>query len=851
MMRVALKGLLGRKLRAALTAFAIVLGVAMISGSFVLTDTLSKSLDGVYKDSYKSTDAVVTSTEKVTKQDESTTTIPFSASLLREVESLPGVHVAQGSIEDKARLVGAGNKLIGDADSSIAFAADTSGDQSLNPLRVRSGQWPHGDGQIAIDAATARTHHLSVGDSIGAFAGGPVHHYRISGIVGFGSDETVAGSTIAVFDLPTAQRLLDKVGKLDIIRVGAKAGVSQAELVRQIRPLLSHSTQVRSGSGQAAADSKETQDGMSVFKYFLLGFGGIALFVGSFVIANTLAITVAQRMRELATLRTLGASRRQVLGSVVLESTAIGLFGSTVGLFLGLGIAKGLMEALAASGVNLPSASLVFEPRTIVVSLLAGTLVALLASLRPAIRATRVEPIAAVREGAVMPVSRFARYAPLASAVTSAVALGLFGYGMFASGLDIAVRIASLVAGVLLLFVGVAMIASRVVRPLAYVLGAPGARLGGVAGRLARQNAVRNPSRTASTAAAVMIGLALITFVAVLGEGLSSSFTSAVDKTFVGDYALTAGRAPLTNQAAHLLAQTPGVEDLSEIRSAEARVGGEKLTVTGVDGKLTRVVHLDWTQGSDASPRELGKDGAIVTQKYAKDHSLTIGSPLKVTTVTGKVVPLRVTAIYDEPKGGGALGTVSVSTASFDRTFPDHDNQLTLLNVTGGPSADTTARLEKAVAAFPSAQIETRAEFKKNRLGNLESALKMLYALLGLSIIVSLFGVINTLVLSVVERTRELGMLRAIGMTRRQVRRMVRHESIVTALIGATLGVAVGMLLAAITTVAVASYGVEVAVPYGTLVTFVGIAIVAGMLAAILPARRASRLNVLSALQYE
>ena len=383
--------------------------------------------------------------------------------------------------------------------------------------------------------------------------------------------------------------------------------MSEEELIGQIEPLLSGTTQVKSATAQAAADSEDTQQGTNIIKYILIGFGGIALFVGSFVIANTLAITVAQRIRELATLRTLGASRHQVLGSVVLEAVVIGLVGSIIGLFLGLALAIGLKELLNASGLELPSSGIVFSTRTIVVSLGVGVLIAVLASLRPAFRATRIEPIAAVREGAVMPASRFARYAVAGSAVIVVAAVGLFSYGLFTDGLDIKVRIVSLVAGVLLLFVAVAMVASRVVRPLAFVLGAPGARFGGTAGQLARENAVRNPARTASTAAAVMIGLALITFVAVLGQGVRTSFTSAVDDLFVADYAVTAGNELLTSKAAQAAATAPGVVVMSEIRAADAKIAGKSIGVNGVDGNLTKVVAMKWAAGAGNVPAQLGR----------------------------------------------------------------------------------------------------------------------------------------------------------------------------------------------------------------------------------------------------
>jgi putative ABC transport system permease protein len=851
MIGVALKGLLGRKFRAALTAFAIVLGVAMISGAFVLTDTLGKSLDHTYKQSYAASDAVISSEEAVDTGNTTREAPAFYAGVLRMVESLPGVGRAQGSIQDQARLVDRSGKPIGAATNGTAVGVDPSADQSLNPLQLVAGDWPRGDGEIAIDKTTARKHHFQLGQTVGAFADGPVHRYRVSGIVRFGTVDSIGSATITVFDLATAQRLFDKPGKLDLIRVQAKDGVSDAELVRQIRPLLSPTTQVKSAAAQASSDSKDTQAGVDAIRYILLAFAGIALFVGGFVIANTLAITVAQRLRELATLRTLGASRRQVLGSVVLEAVVVGLIGSIVGLFLGLGIAVGLKALLTATGFELPGGGIVFSVRTILVSLLAGTLIALLASLRPALRATRIEPIAAVREGAVLPGSRFARYALPTSATIGAAAVALFSYGVFGHGLDAKVRLLALAAGVLLLFIAVAMVASRVVRPLAFLLGTPGARLAGTAGRLARQNAARNPARTASTAAAVMIGLTLITFFAVIAQGFRSSFTSSVNELFVADYAVTAGQHPLTNKAAAAVRKVRGVEAVTEIRGAQAKRNGKSVKVSGVDANLDKVVPIKWTSGSDSVPAQLGRNGAFVNDQFAADHSLSVGSPLTLTTPAGKTLRVHVMGIFAQPKGGSPFEDVAISKTNFDRGFANHDNEYTLLNIRGGPTAESSARLKQALRAFPTARVETRDEFRNRQLSQLNTKLHILYALLGLSVLVSMFGVINTIVLSVFERTREIGMLRAVGMSRRQVRRMVRHESIVTALIGATLGMAVGIFLAALTSTALSKYGVVFALPYKSLAAFIVVAILAGGLAAILPARRASRLNVLEALQYE
>jgi putative ABC transport system permease protein len=855
MTRVALKGLLGRKLRTVLTALAIVLGVSMISGTYVLTDTIKASFTKVVDGSYENADAVISGKVAFKNTDSNTATTPaFPESVLARVKRLPDVAAAAGAVLDEAKLVDRNGKVISTkGGSSLAASVDPKNDARFNPLKLTSGKWPVGNGQIAIDQRTSEKRHFDVGDTIGVASDQGVEDFAITGIATFSSSSSIGASTIAIFDVPTAQGLFHKGGKFDEIQVAAKAGVPPGKLVAEIRPLLPQTAKVKTAAAQTQEAVDSVNEGIGIFQKVLLAFGFIALFVGAFVIANTLSITIAQRMREFATLRTIGGSRRQVLRSVMLEALVVGILASVIGLFFGLAIAKGLSALFSALGVEFPSGGTVFTTRTIVVSLFVGVVVTLLASLRPAIKATRVPPIAAVREGASLPATKLSRWGPVMSIVTLALGILLLVYGIFGSGLTTATRLSALAFGTLILFVGVAMNAKRAVRPLAAVLGWPGTQIGGTAGVLARENAMRNPSRTASTASALMIGLALITFVAILGAGLRSSFGDAVDKLFVADYALTAenGFDPFTKEADAVVAGTPGVTAVSGLRAGDARIFGHNTQITAVPPNTAQTIRIDWLRGGTSVPARLGTDGAFVAEDYAKDHHLRIGSPIAVKTPTGKVLRLRLKGIFDPPKGGSPFGDVTMSAATFDANYAKPQNLMTLINIKGGVNDANTARLNLSLHSYPDAKIMTASEFKKNQEADINLTLNLLYGLLGLSVIISLFGVVNTLVLSVFERTRELGMLRAIGMTRSQVRRMIRHESIVTALIGAALGIVVGTFLAILTTQALSDEGIVLAIPWTTIGIFVVATIAAGMLAAILPARRASRLNILKALQYE
>jgi putative ABC transport system permease protein len=844
MIKVALKGLAGRKVRALLTALAVVIGVSMVSGTFVLTDTMKKAFDGIFTESYEGTDAVVSGRQLVDFSAGGRATV--KADLLEKVSSLPSVETASGSLVDlqsnsnPAKLLDKKGQIIGREGETLGVGIDDAGRQ-FSPLKLKQGKWAHGDSEIVLDAGTASKQHFKVGDSIRVSGNGPAKPYTITGVAAFGSVDSLGSASMAIFDLPTAQALFEKEGQFDSISVKAKEGVSPAALAKEIKPLLPSDAEVKTGDAQAASDSKDTNESLKFITYFLLGFGGIALFVGAFVILNTLSITVAQRSREFATLRTLGASRRQVMRSVVLEGLVVGLLASVIGLLLGLGIAKGMSSLFAAMGVDLPKSGTVMASRTVIVSMLTGTIVTLVASIVPALRATRVPPISAVREGSTAAMSSASDRKPYAGLAVVGFSLALIAAGLF-GGVMVALTFS---VGVLALFVGIAMLAPRLMKPLATVVGLPAARLGGSPGRLARENSLRNPGRTASTAAALMIGLALVTVVATLGAGLRGSTETAVKKQVKADFVVTAkdGGGSFAAASDAVFASADGVKVVSGVRTDTGMVAGDESPVSGIDPKtIGHFYTYKWVKGSLEG---LAADGALVTKSFAEDHKLKVGSPLAVQSSTGKRLKLHVVGIHEPPAMDSLLGNVAIAQQAFDGAFARPQNAFTFVD------GSSKAALSKATADYPDAKLTTQAEFIKSRADGLKMILSMLYVLLGFSVIVSLFGMVNTLVLAVYERTRELGMLRAVGMTRRQARRMIRHESIITALIGAAMGIPLGVFLAALVTQALSQYGVGLSLPVTELVAFTTVAIVAGVLAAIIPARRASRINVLEALQYE
>jgi putative ABC transport system permease protein len=530
----------------------------------------------------------------------------------------------------------------------------------------------------------------------------------------------------------------------------------------------------------------------------------------------------------------------------------MGVLASLVGLAFGVALAKGLFALFDAVGFTLPNSGLILTGTAVAIALAAGILVTLVASLRPAIRATRVPPLAAVREGATLPKSRLAFLRLPGSILLTVLGFAALSWSLFGPGLSTTSLLVWMGLGALMIFLGVALLAERLVRPLATVLGWPAAKLGGVAGVLARENTQRNPQRTASTASALMIGLALVTLVTLLAAGIVSTFKGAVDDLWKNaDYALTAQNnfSPISVSVADAAAKAPGVEAVGNVRAGQAKAFGSVYNATAVNPAASRIFSLDWKDGSDAVLARLGRDGAFVDEGFADDHNLEVGSTVRQTFPNGETAPFRVLGIFKPPTGGSPFGPVTISAATWDRFNDQPQNLYSFVIMRGGETGANKAALDGALHDFPNAKVQTRQEFIDNQISGLNSVLNILYVLLALSVLVSFFGIVNTLVLTVFERTREIGMLRAVGMTRRQVRRMIRNESVITSAIGGALGILLGIALGGLLVARVDF--IDFTLPVAQLIVFAVAAIFVGVIAAIFPARRAARLNVLQALQYE
>jgi putative ABC transport system permease protein len=857
MLALVLRGFLQRKLRVLLTAVAIALGVALMAGTYILTDTINNSFAGIFKTANAGNDVVVTPTQKLGSRVR-TQVSPITDSMLARVRRVPGVAEAAGGIFSLGTLLDAGGKRLTNGGAPAFVAAEAP--KRFETFTPIAGRFPTGPREVATDQATAERAKLRLGEQMRVAGSTPARSYTIVGIVKFAGSQSFGGTAAAIMTLMEAQRVVGKRGRFDQLNVAARPGVTPTELRDRIRAILPSTVAVRTGAQEAAKDTSDLESNLGFLRTFLLIFAYVSLFVGAFIIFNTFSITVAQRTREFGLLRTLGASRRQILRSVVFEGLLLGVGGSLLGLLGGLALAPALDQLFKSFGADLPDSGTVLQTRTIVVSLLVGTSVTLLAGTMPALRATRVPPIAALREGVEIPPRKPITHGRYAVPILLVLILARLVLGI-AQGDSFATIAILVVLGFAFMYVRLRQRARgrryRVVPALARAIGVL-VSWRGITGRLARENAIRHPGRTMVTAAALTVGLALVTFVAVLADGTKASIDKAVSHSFAGDLIVENSQAGNEQGIPALLApalrRVPGVASATPIAFTVARPRGSSsnVSVTAVDpNTFEQVYRIEWKTGSPSTLAGLGGSGTILTKSYADAHHLKVGQTFAVLTPAERHVGLTVRGIATD--NARLLGNLTISLALARSAFGQREDALDFVTYAPGAS---NAQVQPAVnrllaASFPQAKSRTAAQFKTDQAGQIDTLLTLIYVLLALSVIVSLFGIVNTLILSIYERTRELGMMRAIGTSRRQVRQMIRYESIITALIGGVFGIAIGVVGAVIASIALSGSGFVLSIPVGTLAILLLVSALAGVIAAQAPARRAARLDLLEALAGE
>ena len=845
MIRAALRSLLGRKLRLLMSTFAIVLGVAFVAGTLIFTDTLNRSFTALFASTVG--DVVVRSGSGTDYGGAPSAEVTVPAAVVEQLAELPGAARADGNVTAYGvYVVGQDGKVVGTFGPpalGVNWTTAPAG-HGLEGLSIVEGHAPRGPDEVVLDERTAERAGYHVGDRVPMLTAGSTATLRpeLVGLAGFEHGGSLNGATLAAFDTRTAQDLfLEGEDVYTDVWVTAADGVSQEELRDQAAAVLPDRFEAVTGDKAADESASELLKGIGFLKTFLLIFAGISLVVGAFLIVNTFSVLVAQRSRELALLRALGASRRQVTWSVLLEAVVVGLFGGTAGLGLGVVLALGIRQLFGSFGLDLSGQSLVFEPRTAVVAYVVGVAVTVAAAWLPARRTTRIAPVQALRDEVALPESSIRRRFWLGVAGV-AVGLVVLGIGLFSS---LPYGAQETGGGVLLVLLGVTAAAPVLGRPLLTAVHRLYARGFGPVGNLAGQNALRNPRRTAATASALMIGLTLACTMAIVGASARASVDHAVAENFAGDYVVsnTLG-GPMSPSVGDRLEEVEGVEQVVRQRFQYADVDGGGEGVVATDPATLPRLGLDYVEGSAADLRD---DTVLLTDSWAEDEGYDVGDELTIEGPAG-THEFRVAGTYDD-SAVVQVAVLMTTDAMEDLGYQPQDTSLTVF--TDG-SAGVRERLEQAVADQPIITVKDQAGFAEEQREPIDQFVLIIYALLGLALLIAVLGIVNTLALSVIERTREVGLLRAIGVSRRQLRRMVTLESVVISLFGTLLGVVLGTGFGVALMSAVRDEGLEViAVPYGQLVLFLVLSVLVGVLAAVFPARRAARLDVLRAIAAE
>lgn len=845
MLKVALRGLLAHKWRLLTTFLAVALGVAFVGGVLVLADTMNRSFDDLFADVYRDTDAVVRSQDTISS-DFGDLRASVDADLLERVRDAEGVEAADGSVEGFARIIDKDGEPVGDPlMGAPTFGGNWTDVDALNPFDLTDGRGPEADDEIVVDRGTAEDTGYQVGDTVPVQTQSGVDSYELVGVVRFGTTDSPGGANFVMWTTAEAQRVIGEEGRFaSISAVGD--GVSQDELATSIAAELEGDDGVEVITG--AAITEETQsdvkESLGFLTSFLMVFAIIAVVVGAFVIYNAFAIIVAQRTREMALLRAIGARRRQVRRAVFVEAVVVGLLGSALGFLAGLGLASGL-----ARFFDLPPGALAVMPWAVATAMLTGVVVTVGSSLLPAWRASRVPPLAAMRSVAVDTTGRSrVRF------VVGLVALALGAANLVAGAVGGEVLTVGLGAGIVL--IALLLVSPRLARPVSRVLGAPLARLRGAPGVLARQNAGRNPKRTSATALALTIGLGVVSFAFVIHSSIRASIDKALDESFSGDFVVDAGdfgMIGLPPEVGEEIARLPEVSVVAPLRWSPAVVDGDETGVAGADAGAFELLDLDMVEG-DA---ELAPGEVVINKGTAEDEGLGLGDPVEVSFLDDRRPAteraVTVAGIYDDSTAAGGIGDYVLGLDDWAAAVPDPtDGQVFVQLAPGVSVAEAQPRIEEVVEPFASAEVQSVEEYKDLIGGRLDIVLGLVMGLLVLAIVIAMLGIVNTIALSVLERTRELGLLRAVGLRRRQLRSAIRWEAVIIALFGTVLGEAFGLLggWGVVRALREDGFGVF-EVPVATLVVLAVMACVLTLFAAVWPAWRAGRMNILEAIGTE
>jgi putative ABC transport system permease protein len=847
MFRIALKTALAKKLRLFSTALSIMIAVAFLGGTLVFTDTIRRTFDDLFADVYANTDSWVRSSTSVELEFGAEQRGRIPDTVLATVRGVDGVAEAQPYVQGFAQIVSSDGDPIGNPGEGAPTFAMTYSEGVLNPWDLTEGSRAPGPGELVIDKGSADAGDLSLGDRVTVITQSGPHEFPLVGIARFGSADSPGGASVSLFDIATAQDVL--VGgdtELDAVVVRAVDGVSEQELTARIARVLPQGVEAVTGTTITEESQNSFREAMSFFNTFLLVFAVIGLVVAAFTIYNTFQIIITQRAHEMALLRSIGATRRQVLGSELIEATLVGTVASIVGLAAGVVVAALLKAMMAAFGVDIPAGGTVFTARTAVVALVVGVVVTVVAAVFPSLRASRIPPLAAIRDVAV-DTSGQSRRRLISGGVITAIGVGAFVYGLAGAGIE------WVGAGALATFVGVFMLGPLVARPAAKAIGAPLPAITGVVGELARENAERNPKRTSRTGGALMVGVALVAAITIIAASAKDWIRDVYDEQFAGDYVVstaTTGFGGLDPELALAVRQLPEVAVSTGVRAGAARdlADSSDTEYVAVDPATAgQLFDIGMVEGA---VEELTVNGILVDDGEATERGIVVGDRLPFRFLDGVERRLVVQGIYTEDD---LAGTFVVSQALHEQTGVDQfDVAVYVAKGRGVTDAAAEAAVTSVAGRYPNAEVKSRTEFVDSEAAQIDPLVNLMYGLLGLAVLISLINIANSMALSIHERTRELGLLRAVGMTRRQTRRSVRWETVIIALLGTALGIVIGVFFGWSISVTIRNGGLGAfTLPVTPLIVIALIAVIGAVIAVIRPASRAARLDVLRAIANE